>query len=81
MENKLLIKAPTMVHTPAGRLITISAPKVLRPKIDRNAANPRLGSLALKKMAKDKALPPLPSVEKKLMIAVPRSRDLAKRTI
>ena len=72
VESKPLIKAPTVVHTAAGRLITISAPKAMCPKNDRNTANPRPGSPALKKMAKDKALPPLPSVEKKLMIAIPR---------
>ena len=72
VETKLLIKAPMVVHTAAGRLITISAPKALQPKNDRNAANPRPGSLALKKMAKDKALPPMPLAEKKPMIAIPR---------
>ena len=71
-ESKPLIKAPTVVHTTAGRLITISAPKILHPKNDQNAANPRLGSPALKKMAKDEALPPMPPAEKKPMIAIPR---------
>ena len=71
-ETKPLIKAPTMVHTTAGRPILISAPKAMRPKNDQNAANPRPGSPAQIKMAKDKALPPLPSVEKKLMITIPR---------
>ena len=67
-ENKLLIAAPKMVHTTSGRLIMISAPKKLLPKNDRNAANPRLGSPAQIRMAKDKELPPIPSEEKKLMI-------------
>ena len=46
--------------------------KAMRPKNDRNAANPRPGSPALKKMAKDKALPPTPPAEKKPMITIPR---------
>ena len=61
-----------MVHTAAGRPITISAPKKLLPKNDRNTANPRLGSLAQIKLAKDKALPPMPLEEKKPRIAIPR---------
>ena len=72
VETKPLIKAPMMVHTAAGKPITILAPKAMCLKNDRNAANPRLGSPALKKMAKDKALPPTPLAEKKLMIAIPR---------
>ena len=76
VETKPLIKAPTVVHTATGRPIMISAPKALRPKNDRNAANPRPGSPALKKMAKDKALPPTPPAEKKPMIAIPREKGL-----
>ena len=71
-ESKPLIKTPTVVHTAAGRLIMILAPKAMCPKNNQNAANPRPGSPALEKMAKNKALPPLPSVEKKLMITIPR---------
>ena len=72
VESKPLIKAPMVVHTAAGKLIRISAPKKLLPKNDRNAADPRLGSLAQIKMAKDKALPLTPLAEKKPMIAIPR---------
>ena len=75
-ESKPLIKAPAVVHTATGRPIMILAPKAMRPKNDRNAANPRPGSLALAKMAKNKALPPMPPAEKKPMIAIPRVKGL-----
>ena len=78
-ENKPLRNTPKVVHTTSGRLITISAPKKLLPKNDRNAANPRLGSLAQIRMAKDKEFPPIPSEEKKPMIQVPRSPGISPR--
>ena len=77
VETKPLIKVPAVVHNAHGKLITILAPKALRPKNNQNAANPRLGSLALVKMAKNKTLPLLPSVEKKPMITVPRSLGIS----
>ena len=63
------------------KLIVILAPKKLPPKNDRNAANPRPGSPAQIRMAKDKELPPTPktSDKKKLMICIPRSPGILPR--
>ena len=67
------------ICTASGRPITILAPKKLLPKNDRNAANPRLGSPAQIRMAKDKEFPPIPSEEKKPMIQVLRSPGISPR--